>query len=64
MNQPSQPNAVCLDEIRNILNLCLDEYWSTRFDHLTIDHCARMYAALQPFIRYQKENCPMINDAN
>ena len=63
-NQPTQLSAACLSEIRTVLDACLDEYWAARFDHLTIDHCARMYAALQPFIRYQQGNCPLINDAN
>jgi hypothetical protein len=42
----------------------LDEYWSDRFKDLLIDHPARMHAALQPFIRYQAERCPVNNAAD
>jgi hypothetical protein len=64
MNQPLPLSATSIKEIEAVLQQCLAEYWAPRFNELTIDHCARMYAALQPFIRYQQGNCPLINDAN
>jgi hypothetical protein len=63
-NPPTPLNAACLSEIQTVLDACLAEYWAPQFNDYTIDHCARMYAALQPFIRYQQGNCPLINDAN
>jgi len=61
MNQPSQQPVTCIDEIKAVLTECLAEYWAPRFNNHTIDDCARMYAALQPFIRYQTANCPIAN---
>lgn len=62
MSHPSQPSVIFIDEISEVLQDCLDEYWADRFNELTIDHAARMYAALQPFIRYQGTYCPLAND--
>lgn len=64
MNPNLQPDAPCTGEIKEILKQCLQEYWAPQFNKLTIDHCARMYAALQPFIRYQVANCPIANATN
>jgi hypothetical protein len=61
MNQPLPPSATSTAEIQQILLECLAEYWAPRFNNHTIDDCARMYAALQPFIRYQTANCPIAN---
>lgn len=61
MNPNSQPAAPCTSEIQAVLEQCLQEYWAPQFNELTIDHCARMHAALQPFIRYQVANCPIAN---
>lgn len=61
MNPNLQPAAACTSEIQVVLEQCLQEYWAPRFNELTIDDCARMYAALQPFIRYQTANCPIAN---
>jgi hypothetical protein len=64
MNPNLPPPASSLSEIKTILDQCLQEYWAPRFNELTIDHQARMYAALQPFIRYQMANCPMVDGAD
>lgn len=64
MNQLLPMNAASTQEIKNILEQCLAEYWAPRFNELTIDHCARMYAALQPFISYQQANCPVADATN
>ena len=61
MNPPLPPSAISTAEIERILKECLAEYWAPRFNNHTIDDCARMYAALQPFIRYQTANCPIAN---
>jgi len=62
MSHPSQPSVICITEIAEVLQDCLDEYWADRFNELTIDSPARMYAALQPFIRYQSSRCPLADD--
>jgi len=64
MNQPSPLDATSINEIRDILDQCLAEYWSERFNEYTIDHHARMHAALQPFISYQAAKCPVTNAAD
>ena len=64
MNQNSQQPVTSTAEIQTILQQCLAEYWAPRFNEHTIDHYARMYAALQPFIRYQRANCPIANGAD
>jgi len=61
MNQALPPSATSTAEIKRILDECLAEYWAPRFNNHTIDDCARMYAALQPFIRYQTANCPAVH---
>ena len=53
MNHFLPLDATSTEEIRAVLDQCLDAYWSERFNELTIDHPARMHAALQPFISYQ-----------
>ena len=55
----TQLDAISTSEIKAIIDQCLDEYWSDRFKDHFIDHPARMHAALQPFIRYQAERCPV-----
>lgn len=64
MSPTSPSDAISTSEIKAILDQCLDEYWSDRFRDLLIDHPARMHAALQPFIRYQAERCPVSNAAD
>ena len=61
MSPTTPSDAISTSEIKAILDQCLDEYWADRFKDLTIDHPARMHAALQPFIRYQAERCPVNN---
>jgi hypothetical protein len=61
MSPTTPSDAISTSEIKAILDQCLDEYWSDRFQDLIIDHPARMHAALQPFIRYQAERCPVNN---
>lgn len=64
MNHPLQQPVTSTSEIQAVLIECLAEYWAPRFNNHTIDDCARMYAALQPFIRYQTANCPIVNGAD
>jgi hypothetical protein len=64
MSQNLPPPVPSTNEIQTILRQCLEEYWAPRFNNHTIDDCARMYAALQPFIRYQQANCPIANGAD
>jgi hypothetical protein len=64
MSQNLPPPVPSTNEIQTILQQCLEEYWAPRFNNHTIDDCARMYAALQPFIRYQQANCPIANGAD
>jgi len=64
MSPITPSDAISTSEIKAILDQCLDEYWSDRFKDLFIDHPARMHAALQPFIRYQAERCPVNNAAD
>jgi hypothetical protein len=64
MNHFLPLDATSIEEIRAVLDQCLDAYWSERFNELTIDHPARMHAALQPFISYQAERCPVSNAAD
>ena len=63
MSPTTPSDAISTSEIKAILDQCLDEYWADRFKDLLIDHPARMHAALQPFIRYQAERCP-VNDVS
>lgn len=64
MSPTSPLPANSIQEIQQVLIECLAEYWAPRFNNHTIDDCARMYAALQPFIRYQTANCPAVNVPN
>lgn len=61
MSHSLPPPVISTNEIKAVLTECLAEYWAPRFNNHTIDDCARMYAALQPFIRYQTTNCPIAN---